>query len=130
MPLYDLRCMECGDVEEVFMSVRTFTNKEDPAHLCACGSYRTSIISPVPAIGIIGVSEYNQQLGVEFRTSRQKEAYLREKGLVVRSTNDASWKRQKERAAEKADSHAIKAGYRDARHHQKEVRKRLGEKNG
>ena len=127
MPIYDMRCSECGSEGEFICTVAEKDNQQCPN----CDGALKSLIRPVSTIGPMPSKPL--KLGganVSFESMGELKKWERENpNTHVLSTNSKSWKDRLDRSAERADAAAKKCGFNDSEHFSK-VQKREAASGG
>jgi len=112
MPMYDFKCPDgCGYFNDVFVPLAQHGKTTCPE----CAALMTTVISDVALIGpmpskplVVG------QVGRTFESGSEWREYQRNNpDCQILSSDSTAWRKHRDMAAEKAESRARKAGYRD-----------------
>jgi len=72
LPLYSIKCLDCGNRDEIFLKLSAFDNLP----ICACGAMFTRVISPVNVMA--DIQPYKSMVTGEMITGRsQHRAHLK-----------------------------------------------------
>jgi len=77
LPLYDIKCLDCGNTDEIFLKLSEFDNLP----ICECGAMFTRVISPVNVQA--DIQPYKSMVTGEMITSRsQHRAHLKQHNCI------------------------------------------------
>jgi putative FmdB family regulatory protein len=77
MPLYDIKCLDCGNTAEIFLKLAEYQNLP----VCECGAMFTRVISPVNVMA--DIKPYKSMVDGSMITSRsQHRQHLKRHGCI------------------------------------------------
>lgn len=122
MPLYILNCEACKVEDEYFKA----TPGDFTCPICGEPAKNTTMSSPLASGIIYSNVETSEQLGVTFNTQKEKDAYLKAKGL--REIGKGSYEERVARDASKhrAEGVARSMGFNNLDHYHRTPKHRVG----
>jgi len=122
--LRTVHCPMCGTLEDTFVDLDTFI---DGTFACPTEGCEFRVQPEIGAPQIIGIQsaspEVSRQLGKTFRTSAEKQTYLRSKGLVEMPVGSREEVAARDHARNRADYAAKKMGHNDEQARRVSVKK-------
>lgn len=124
MPCYDIRCPDCGVIEDILSF--EVTGDLHPCPECGQPSPKLPVIvhpvGPLPSKPI-----QSDSAGISIDSNSQLRAYKKEHpNANFVDTSSAYWKQKKERLSERRENSIKKQGYKDFQEYKTEKRKEAG----
>lgn len=111
MPTYSYKCIACGQLHDVVMSISAYSASPPCVH--HCGQPMQRHFAHAPALAMVGESHYEGLRatdGTDISSRAKHRAYMRERGLTTVDDFTQTWAKQaREREASAAGRDATRA---------------------